>query len=176
MRTTFSAERMEYTRRAHLAAQRQFYPLMFHHQPIAFEDTVGTVRDLRYAIDCQLAVTSVGDLRAPLPFSVQERWRDPAYRRFGDVTVTEWNLASGEPSELHKFSAQLFVYGFYNADADLIDAAVALRTSAMLYGLSVGRLDYERRSRIDQSFVTFRLKDLESIGAVEFRYCTEKAG
>ena len=170
MRTTFSAERMEYTKRAHLAAREQFYPAMFSHLPIRFEDTVGTVRDLKYAIDCQLAVKVAG-LGAPLRFSVQERWRRPTYRHFGDVSITERNLASGEPSELHKFGAQLFVYGFYDDRTARIEAAVALRAVVMLRQLALGRLEYGRRARIDQTFLTFPLTILESIGAVDFKYC-----
>ncbi|HET9258460.1 MAG TPA: hypothetical protein VFO16_25140, partial [Pseudonocardiaceae bacterium] len=65
-----------------------------------FEDTTSTVRDLDYAIDCQLAVT-IPKFQAPIRLSVQERYRKPDDLHYGDVTITEWNLASGQPSELH---------------------------------------------------------------------------
>lgn len=173
MKTTFSPERMERTKRAHLAAQQQFYAPMFEHRPMAFEDTVGTVRDMEYAIDCQLAV-EVPDLRAPLRFSVQERWRGPEFMRYGDITITEWNTASGEPSELHKLGAQLFVYGFYDPETDRIIAGVALDTQVILRRLATGGLPYTRRSRIDQSFLAFGLTTLETVGAVVFKYRAEE--
>src|SRR6266571_6103264 len=125
MRTTFSAERMAFTKAAHLAAQTQFYQDMFPGAVVGFEDTVGTVRDLNYAIDCQLVV-GVPAFRAPLRMSVQERWRDPKEMHWGDITITEWNLASDTPSELHKLAAQLFVYGFYDLAKDTVIAAIAV--------------------------------------------------
>lgn len=167
MKTTFSQGRMAFTKRAHVAAREQFYAPMFSHLPIKYEDTVGTVRDLEYAIDCQLAV-SIPDLRAPLRFSVQERWRTPEFMRFGDITITEWNTATNQPSELHKLGAQLFVYGFYDERADRIIAGVALDVATILNKLAMGGLPYTRRSRIDQSFLAFGLPHLRLVGASVF--------
>lgn len=164
--TTFSVSRMEDSKLAHLAAQQQFYPLLFPRVLLAFEDTVKTVKDMEYAVDCIVAV-SLRQLRAPLRFSVQERWRsDLEAMRWGDITVTEWNLDSGLPSELHKLGAQLFVYGFYDKPADRIVAAVAIDVPRMIRALSLGKLRYRERRRGDQSFLCFDLRDLEAIGAV----------
>src|SRR5690554_5255374 len=52
MKTAFSRDRYEFTKRAHLAAQQQFYPRMFPHG-VDFEDVTQTAHDLEYAIDCQ---------------------------------------------------------------------------------------------------------------------------
>jgi hypothetical protein len=158
---------MAFTKRAHAAAQGQFYAPMFAGLAVGFEDTVGTVRDLDYAIDCQLAVTVEG-LRAPLRFAVQERWRRPQDMRYGDVTITEWNDASGQPSELHKLGAQLFVYGFYDEDADRVVFAAAVDVLAVLYRLALRQLRWVRQRRIDQTFLGFGFKDLKTIGAVVF--------
>lgn len=167
MKTTFSAQRMDFTKRAHLAAEEQFYAAMFPGRPVAFEDTVGTVRDLDYAIDCQLAV-SVPGLRAPLRFAVQERWREPDALRFGDITVTEWNSASAQPSELHKLGAHVFVYGFYDEPADQILLGVAVDVLTVLHALALGRITYRRQSRLDQTFLGFGIRDLRQLGAVVF--------
>lgn len=167
MKTTFSAQRMEFTKRAHLAAEGQFYAAMFPGLPIAFEDTVGTVRDLDYAIDCQLAVTVAG-LRAPLRIAVQERWREPDAMRFGDITVTEWNAASAQPSELHKLGAHMFVYGFYDEQADRVLLGVAVDVLAVLRALALGQLTYRRQSRLDQTFLGFGIRDLRKLGATVF--------
>lgn len=165
MKTAFSEARMDFTKRAHLAAQEQFYARMFPHRPLAFEDTVKTIRDLEYAIDCYAAVT-VNDLHAPLRFAVQERWREPEHMHYGDVTITEWNTASGQPSELHKFGAHLFVYGFYDQATDRILLAVALNVAIVLRSLANGTLPYTRRSRLDQTFLALRIGDLRAAGAV----------
>lgn len=158
---------MGFTKRAHLAAQQQFYAPMFPGLPLAFEDTVDTVRDLGYAVDCIAAVT-VGDLRAPLRFAVQERWREPEFMRFGDITVTEWNLPSARPSELHKLGAHLFVYGFYDSTQDRIVAGVAVDVVVLLRALALGEVRYTRRTRVDQTFLAFDVRKLRSVGAVVF--------
>lgn len=136
---------------------------------VTFEDTAKTVRDLDYAIDQELSVTGPG-LRAPLRISVQERFREPQYMRFPDVTVTEWNLPSDTPSELHKFAAQLFVYGFYDKHLDRILAATVVDVARLLTGLAQGRLKYrpEKRPGRDQSFVCFTVADLHAVGAIFF--------
>jgi len=166
MRTAFSQERMDFTRRAHAAARQQFYPLMFP-GCVTFEDTVNTTRDLDYAIDCQLAVC-VDGLRGPIRFAIQERFRQPQEIHWGDITVTEWNLASNEPSELHKLGAQLFVYGFYDSDTDQICLAVAVDVGLMQWALAHDEIKYERRRRGDQSFLGFKFYALREIGAVLF--------
>jgi len=178
VKTAFSTRRMEFTKRAHAAAEAQFYAHMFPGLPVAFEDTVGTVRDLDYAIDCQLAVTA-GGLRAPLRFAVQERWREPSAMRYGDITITEWNAASAQPSELHKLGAHLFVYGFYDERSDQIHAGVAVDVLMVLRALALGELTYRRESRLDQTFLGLGLRDLRDLGAVVFqldaRSCARKA-
>jgi hypothetical protein len=170
VKTAFDPERMDFTKRAHLAAQAQLYPKMFPERRVEFVDTVATVQDLDYAIDCRLAVT-VPDFRAPLYFAVQERWREPEWEHHGDVTVTEWNLSSDQPSELHKLGAHVFVYGFYDDAADRVRLAVAVDVAIMLRELACGRLPFERRRRRggDQSFLCLRCRDLYSVGAVIFK-------
>lgn len=170
MKTTFSEANMTFTKRAHLAAQAQFYSRMYP-AGVEFVDAVGTARDLEYAIDCQLAITVKG-LRAPISMAVQERFRRPSESamQYGDITVTEWNLASNQPSELHKLGAQMFVYGFYDERADHIVAAVAVDVGLMQWALVNGELGYERRPRGDQSFLGIKVTALRELGAVLFQY------
>jgi len=166
--TSFSQKNFEDSQRAHRAAQAQFYPLLFPQCDLTFEDTTKTVQDLDYAIDCKIAVTGARlHLRAPLWFAVQERWRfDLDAMRYGDVTVTEWNLATGEPSELHKLGAHLLVYGFYDKAQDRILCAAVVDVARLLYAVALGNLRYERRTRLDQSFLAFSLAALRECGAI----------
>jgi hypothetical protein len=166
MRTAYSSRAAAFSQRAHIAAVAPIYEAMFP-SGVDFEDTAKTVQDLDYAIDRQLSVRVPG-LGAPIRISVQERFREPQYMRFPDVTVTEWNLPSNTPSEIHKFGAQLFVYGFYDAAADQIRAAAVIDTTRLLVGLAQARLRYRREKRDgrDQSFLCFSVADLQAIGAV----------
>lgn len=166
MSTVFSQKRWEFTKKAHAAAERQFYPLMYP-AGVAFEDTTNTAHDLEYAIDCQLAVTIDG-LRAPIRMSVQERFRKPEEMHWGDITVTEWNLDTDQPSEMHKLGAQLFVYGFYDEPADRITLALTVDVGLMQWALANRKITWKRNSRGDQSFLGFDFKELDRIGAVLF--------
>jgi hypothetical protein len=166
----YSPERAAASQRAHRTAQAQFYPALFQGRPLAFEDCTDTAADLRYAIDVQVAVT-LPQLRAPLRFTVQERWRlDLTAMAYRDVTVTEWNLDTDRPSELHKLGAHLFVYGFYDATRDRIVQAAAVNVPRMVRGYALGKLAGATGSRGDQTFKCFALGDLTAIGAVEYLY------
>lgn len=169
MRTTYSAERAAFSQRAHLCAQRVFYPAMYPTIAIAFEDTVKTIQDLEYAIDCQLALSSP-DFRAPIRVSVQERFRRPEEMHWGDVTITEWNLASDQPSELHKLGAQLFVYGFYDEHRDDLVFATAIDVLVMQTLLVREILPFVRKSRGDQHFIGVQYRDLNRAGAVRYTH------
>ena len=90
---------------------------------------------------------------------IDRRWASP-----------EWNLASDQPSELHKLGAQMFVYGFYDDERDRICLAVAVDVGLMQWALANGELGYERRRRGDQSFLGIKYTALKELGAVLFTY------
>src|SRR5690606_949221 len=108
--------------------------------------------------------------RTPIRISVQERFRKPEDMRYGDVTITEWNLATQRPSELHKLDAQLFVYGFYDDHRDQIVFATAIDVLRMQWMLCRGEIEYSRRSRIDQHFIGLPFKRLKDLGASLFTH------
>jgi hypothetical protein len=168
MKTAFSEERMRFTKAASIAAQQQLYPKLFPGE-VHFEDVVQTTQDLEYAIDTQLTV-AVSGLKGPIRFAVQERFRNPEEMHWGDVTVTEWNLATNQPSELHKLGAQLFVYGFYDEPLDHISLAVVVDVCLMQWAVTHSAISYSRERRGDQSFVGFKFRDLERAGAILFRH------
>lgn len=161
---------MAFTKRAHLAAQRQFYPPMNDYRSIKFQDTVGSDLDMKHCIDFRLGLKRPG-LKAPMVISVQERWRRPEFRRFRDVTITAWNLATNLPAELHKLDAHIFVYGFYDEATDRIVEATAIRTVDMVAGIHSGRLEYQEGTRgdLNQSFVSIKVDALKRIGAIIYR-------
>jgi len=166
--TFFSVQNFEDSQKAHRAAQSQFYPLLFPGCDLSFEDTTKLAHDLDYAIDCKIAVSNLAlRLRAPLWFAVQERWRfDLDWISAGDITVTEWNLATGEPSELHKLGAHLLVYGFYDRKRGQVVCGAVVDVSRLLYAIALGSLSYKRQNRRDQSFLAFSLVALRECGAV----------
>lgn len=153
--TEFSRENFEFTKSAHLAAREQIYPKLFPNaRRLQYVDTTKATEDLKYAVDCIVAVT-VDGFRAPLKFFVQERWREPKYIPMQDVTVTEWNTKTDLPSELHKIAAHYFVYGYYERSTNKIVEAVIVNVPQMLKGLADGAIKYTGEERIskDQDFI-----------------------
>jgi hypothetical protein len=105
---------------------------------------------------------------APWEFFIQERFREPYYRKFRDATVTEWNTVTDLPSELHKIAAQIFVYGYYDPAKNLILGALAINVPQMIREIGEGRLPYTRdqRSSKDQDFIGVKWDDLHDAKAI----------
>ena len=166
--TAFSGQNWEITHAAHLAAREQFYPKLWPNAlRIQFIDVTGAVEDLKYGIDC-IAAVYVKGFRAPLKFFIQERFREPYFRKFRDATVTEWNTVTDLPSELHKIAAQIFVYGYYDPAKNLILGALAINVPQMIREIGEGRLPYTRdqRSSKDQDFIGVKWDDLHDAKAI----------
>lgn len=160
--TAFSPDNLDFTKSAHLAAQEQIYPKLFPNaSKLQFIDTVGATEDLKYGIDCIVAVT-VDGFRAPLKFFMQERWRAPKYIKRGDITVTEWNTQTDLPSELYKIAAHIFLYGYYERSTNRIVEAIAVNVPKMLLGLSDGEIKYSTEERLskDQDFIGINWEEL----------------
>lgn len=173
--THYEPHNARFSDHAHLAARSQVYPLIFGTSRITYQsDTLlrqserGKVLDGEMGVDRVLMVQPNG-FHAPLQFTVQERFRRPRYRSHRDITVTEWNHASGRPSELHKITAGLFVYGYYDARRDTFSDVIAVDTNALLYALARGTVRYNRlRNGKQQSFLTFGFGELYRHGLVVF--------
>ena len=83
--------------------------------------------------------------------------------------MTEWNYASGKPSELHKTTAGLFVYGYYDEVRDMFVDAICVTLPELWFALSDGKLEYERHfNRKKQSFLAFRFENLDAAGGARF--------
>lgn len=123
MRTEYTPANGEFTDAAHAAARRLVYPRVFGvgAERLSFEDTQvgGTPRgqmfDAEYGVD-RIVRVETPNLRAPLTYTVQERFRRMRHlSAYGDrITVTEWNRPSQLPSELYKIIADLMLFAFFD--------------------------------------------------------------
>ncbi len=169
MKTSFSQANWDLTQAAHLAAQTQVYPRLWPNATkLQFVDKTKSVMDLEYAIDCIVAV-SVDGFRYPLKFFIQERFREVNYSLdYTDVTVTERNIISDLPSELHKIAAHYLVYGYYDKRSGEIVDAVVVNVAQMLTGIAGGVIRYTRESRSskDQYFIAIEFDELERNNAL----------
>lgn len=184
MMTPYSATNQTFSDRAHALAQRVIYPQLFEvdRACLSFDDVTGMTVERNRVLDGEMAVdkivnVTIHGLQAPLVFTVQERFRRPDKAKFQDITITEWNLNSGLPSELYKIRAGLFLYGYYDERHDrFIDQTVVVNVPSLLMRIAARRVAWQegRNPRSNQRFLTFPFTVLEECGTVELRLAWPK--
>lgn len=151
-RTYFDPAHHDFSNAAHDQAQRLIYPHLFPQQRyrpewLSFETTNLNKGGMAVILDAEMATDRIVrvhgyDYMNPFCFSVQERFRDPRFLRSHgpELTITEWNNASGLPSELYKLYAGIFVYGYFDAQQNAFPAWIAVNTCAMMLALLADNL------------------------------------
>lgn len=181
MRTVFEQENASFSDRAHLAAQEQIYPYVFNpfhtraqaNDWIRFETTSLDRGEQQRILDGEMAtdrIVSVASIwiRAPLRFFVQERFRRHHFAKYQDITITEWNNASNQPSELYKLPGSgLFVYGYFNESENVFLDWIVLNTAKLTLAIFTGELECDtNRNRKGQDFKTIQFHALRDCGIV----------
>jgi hypothetical protein len=185
MLTPYCPANQKFSDAAHAAAQSAVYPDMLgcEFDSLSFESSsVGDGGD-RAILDGQMAVdrivsVTVAGLRGPIEHTVQERFRRPGYSDYRDLTITEWNHASNEKSELYKLKAGVFLYGYFDQASESFGEVIAVNTSLLLMAISIGGIRYtkgiNRRSR--QSFLCITFDALHEAGVVVWHRTKEVIG
>lgn len=184
MRTRYDVKNGKFSDRAHLAAQSQIYPKLFNvdKSKLVFETvTMQGSNDIRNRIlDGEMAVDRIVKVsytmfRRPISFTVQERFRRSSFRKFQDVTITEFNTASGQPSELYKLSGGLFVYGYYNEVYGVFEQFVCFNSSTLLFYLGRGLLESckMKMNEKGQTFIPVKFKVLRESGLMLYEYAID---
>lgn len=178
MSTPYSKDNKTFSDMAHMAARNQVYPYLFNvdEEALAYEKQ-GEFEDDRWqALDGQMAIdrivrVGVHGLRAPLIFTIQERFREKRWSEYKDITVTEWNHNSNIPSELYKITANLFLYGYYDIGTGKIVDAICINVPHLLMSIVQGTVMYQQRMnpRSNQSFLCFRFDALHDAQTVVYR-------
>jgi hypothetical protein len=182
-KTEYQTENAEYSNVCHELARKVFYPRLFNVDPamIRYEENTllhesgrGQILDGEMGVD-RLVRCSVRGLLGHTTFTIQERFRRPEYHKWRDLTVTEWNHASGQPSELSKINAGVFVYGYGNASGtgkltDFLEV-VAVNTTGLIHAVTCGSIKYKRdNNKKQQSFLAFTFKSLGNHGLIMYHY------
>ena len=170
MRTLYEEKRAAFSDAAHMAARTRIYPDFLGVEPdeIDYEDVRlrtglrGRILDGEMGVDVVVRPKAPSGLRARTSLYVQERFRGSSFGGYDDITITEFNRASGEPSELHKIAAGFFVYGVYDQEEDAFAKAYVVDVPKMLLALHGGSLAYRRNTnKKGQDFLCIRVRDLE---------------
>jgi hypothetical protein len=173
--TPYSYRNQGFTDAAHDAAQSLVYPTIFDCDKSLLSFETSSVADggEKAILDGQMAVdrivsVTVSGLKGPIEHMVQERFRRPDYARFRDITITEWNHASNQKSELYKLKAGIFLYGYFDNKSGLFGEVIAANTAAVLMAISNETLRYTRETnpRTKQSFICVTFDALQDAGVV----------
>jgi len=147
------------------------YPQIFKvdFERMEFEDTLVEQGGKYETLDGDMAIDRLVKVWAkaegfhqPISFTVQERFRRAEYSRWKDLTITEWNNNSSLPSELYKLMANLFVYGYYDDEAEFFLDVISVNVPAMLMAICDGSMKFTRgfNGRSKQDFIALGFWDL----------------
>ena len=182
MRTRYDDHNGDFSSRAHEAARRWIYPLLFDAAPelLSYEDYTAWDKESVRQVDGQLGIDRVvgvqaPGLSAPVRFTVQERFRRASYSAYRDITITEHNHNTGRPSELHKIAAGMMLYACYDEAADCFLRPIAINVPSLLLAVACNTISYTRNSNNKgQSFLIFGYEQLYEAGCVI--WAAERAG
>lgn len=174
-RTPYEPKKKEDTDKAHLIARNVLYPNWFKcsRDKLVFRDATAE-EDKEEKIDRWVGYKN-GKFARTLWFPVQERFRNPKYSKYRDVTITAWNHISNQPAELYAMRAELFLYGYYDqVNQDFIEAIGFDWSRCKRYLLASVHINEEMNKK-KQSFVTVSFDELLSSGVADYLYSGEPA-
>lgn len=196
MFTPYSPVLKEFSYRSHAIAKEEFYPKFFKTNDIIWEYPGGQEDELSKLYDSGMNVDVIAnvlnpDYRERLKFLIQERFVGRNYLKYGDITITEWNLKTNMPSELHKMTAGYFVYGItdgetvYDRDKHQVKILRLPTTFLGFYIINVADLylniiqnniySVQRQNpRTKQLFRKFFIKDLNQIGLITWKHTKQQ--
>ena len=173
MRTIYEKGQADFSQAAHQAARTQLYPAMFGTKDIRFSNVATHDSPAAQILDTKLAIDVVAwpkmnpRLCERIPYYVQERFRRPEFEKWADITITEFNHASGQPSELYKLGADLLLYGLYDQSAGEFNSAFAVDVLRAKVLVGANKLPFTlERNKKQQSFIGLRVKDLQLLGCI----------
>lgn len=174
MYTRFEQHNQDFSDKAHAAAQSLVYPKLFQcdESRLSFDSASVSDGGEKAILDGQMAVdrlvkVTVEGLRHPIQHTVQERFRRPGYRNYRDITITEWNHASNQPSELYKIKCGIFTYGYYYEEEHRFGDVIAVDVSAFLMAMTTGGVAYTKKTnRKRQDFICVTFDQLHEAGVV----------
>lgn len=175
-RTPFDRDNKDFTEDAHSAARKQVYPHLFSsNAELRFENTdrgdseEHDILDRKLGIDVRV-YASIGGFNQPVPLHIQERFRRPDYRDFQDLTITKFNQASGEVSELSKIAAQWIIYGYFEPTIEEVQEAICVNVPVLARRLASGAVGYDDSNSNDkgQDFISISFGELDRVGALAF--------
>ena len=183
--TPYSTVNQSFSDLAHEVAVHAVYPALFRcdRRQLSFETTSvsqggrGAILDGEMAVD-RIVKVRHPELKAPLTFTVQERFRRMKFSRYNDLTISEYNDTSRRPSELYKMTAGIFLCGFFDDNEQTFDKWIAADVNKLLFRMATGTLPHtkSRNKRSNQTFICIQATDLLKSGCVLAIYDRQRWG
>lgn len=168
-KTPYSDANQLFSNKAHEACEDQVYPIIFgrNRSELVFKNTGlmsggdGEILDGKMGVDWCVSVYHER-LKFPIEHSIQERFRKTQYMSNHDLTITEHNERSGQPSELYKIKSGIFLYGYFDEKSGLMREWVAVDTTKMLMAIHSDELRWDRgfNPRSNQTFISIKFREL----------------
>lgn len=190
--TPHSAANQAFSDAAHTHALRVLYPALFAVEPHFIQATDCTITGAAVGnadrakirasvLDGELGIDKIlkvryGQFDKPLVHSIQERFRKPEFARIRDLTITEVNPNTNQPSELYKLLAQWFVYGYFDSEKRVMVEAVACPVPSLIAAIVHGQVPFTRQTnpRTGQPFVCVGFDDLRGAKLVDLHICKDE--
>jgi hypothetical protein len=175
MANDFDQSRMSFTDAAHRAALEQAYPVMFEGLSYRIEDVAakeGNRNTRTEAFDFYLGIDSIVHFNKPgiepMILTVQERFREPQYQPYQDITITAGNNKTHQNGESKKLAAQLFLYGYYDQTDHRILDVIAVDVMMLVMALQRSEIKATRNNgnQKEQPFIAIEFADLYRCKAV----------
>lgn len=174
-RTHYEKHQGTFSDKAHMLARELVYPSFFGNRPERYvihrvgDGEENTRLDGEQAIDLTVYSKKAERLRHPLGFTFQERFRRRRYEPYSDVTITEFNEASGKPSELYKIEATYFTYGYFGEIENTFGRVIIFNVQELKRLISKNALRFTtNQNPKKQSFVCIPIAALEHYGLIHW--------
>lgn len=168
MKTDYNEKNGAFSLYVHEFAKVQIYPLLFPGCEIEVDHLDGSKEDMEDKVDVKVRVKKKG-FKDWFEFTIQERWRRPRYSRYRDITLTEFNNASGRSVEFYTGVMQFFLYGYFDQSKERFGEVVYIDVAKLRHKICTDEVSYTLNiNEKDQNFAAIKFNDLSMTGCIEW--------
>lgn len=168
MTTQYNRDNAEFSLYVHEYARKEVYPKIWPGCGLQITHLDGTKKDLEDKVDVEVEVSTPG-LISPILFRVQERWRKASFSKWRDVTITEFNKASGVPVEFYVGSMDYILYGYFDEAKNIFGDVLLVNIPKLRNLVATSSIEFTTEcNNKEQLFKAFKFDSLSVSGAVDW--------
>jgi hypothetical protein len=167
MGTPYTRSNHDFSRKAQRYAIDEFY------RPFGFKSILTDPKGEGWA-DQYIGVDCVGITAKGTAATIQERWRRKKYAHYRELTATDSNDGTGRKGDFHKLQADLYAYGYYDAQNEEIIEALLVSVPSLKSFYDENDVETKFYWQKKQTILLFPFDDLNEYGAILARYAGRK--